>query len=99
MSTLEKAIEKRLSDKVRSRGWLSYKFSSPARRGVPDRLLVLPGGAVVFVEVKRAGGKLSRLQEVEIETLQGVGAEVFVVWSHEDVDGLLSILDARVHRT
>ena len=81
----EKTIEDYLSRQVQKHGGKSYKFSSPARRGVPDRINVWPGGVVDFVEVKRPDGKLSKLQELEIADLRALNANVYVVWSKEDV--------------
>jgi len=70
-------------------GGIAYKFTSPGRRGVPDRLVVLPGGRVIFVEVKAPGGRLSKLQEIEIARLRTQGARVTVIWSASDVEGAL----------
>ena len=82
----EKHIELYLARQVKLHGGKSYKFASPGQRGVPDRINVWPGGVVDFVEVKQKGGRLSRLQRLEIADLESVNANVFVVWSREDVD-------------
>lgn len=56
------------------------KFTSPGRRGVVDRLVILPGGIVGFVECKRpVGSKLSALQERELDSLRSYGQRVAVV--------------------
>lgn len=88
---LEKQIEKYLVDKVKELGGIAYKFTSPARRGVPDRICVLQH-VVAFVEVKCEKGVLSALQKAEIQRLRSLHANVFVVWSKEDIDNLLAIL-------
>lgn len=75
-------------------GFLCMKFTSPARSGVPDRVVVTPMGTV-FVETKRPGGKLSRLQEVVTEKMRRAGAEVHVVDSVADVDELVEHLATR----
>ena len=49
---LESEIEKYLVKRVKQIGGKAYKFTSPAHRGVPDRILVLPRGHVIFCEVK-----------------------------------------------
>lgn len=56
----ESEIEARLVRGVKALGGVAYKFVSPGNVGVPDRLVVLPGGRVIFVELKAEGGRLSR---------------------------------------
>ncbi|MCW3641505.1 PDDEXK family nuclease, partial [Burkholderia cenocepacia] len=62
---LEKTVETYLVDRVRAAGGDAYKFSSPARVSVPDRIVVFPPARIYFVELKRPGGKLTRGQERE----------------------------------
>jgi hypothetical protein len=88
----ERDIERYLVARTKALGGRAYKWAAPGQRGVPDRLLVLPGGRVIAVEVKRPGGRLSRLQERELEHLRGLGLPALVVWSTEDVDALLPLL-------
>lgn len=66
-------------------GILVYKFESPSRRGVPDLLLVLPGGEIIFLELKNPSGtgQLSKLQRIEINKLRQQGATVYVVDSKD----------------
>ena len=85
---LEKDIESYLVKRVRARGGEAYKFSSPARRGVPDRIVILPTGRVVFVELKAPGKTPTRLQEKEHERLSTLGQEVLVIDSKEACDAL-----------
>ncbi len=81
----ESFVEKALVREVEKLGGIAYKFASPMRRGVPDRIVVMPGGRVIFVEVKAPGGEISKLQEVELARLRKLGASVAVLWSVEDV--------------
>lgn len=53
---LEKAVEAALVRRVKVLGGLCEKFVSPGRRSVPDRLVTLPGGRIIFVEIKHQGG-------------------------------------------
>jgi hypothetical protein len=77
---LEKDIEKRVCDYAKSLGILVYKFTSPARRSVPDRMFIMPAGkGVFFIEFKRAGEKPTAAQAVEIEKIQKQGTPVYVV--------------------
>ena len=57
---LEKEIEKRLCDGVKKLGGYAYKFTSPGNDGVPDRMVIMPGGDITFVELKTDTGKLSK---------------------------------------
>lgn len=82
----ESAIEKYLVKRCKEEGWLCYKFSSPAQRGVPDRIVCLPKGAVIFVEVKQENGVLSKLQEACHKDLFKLGQLVTIIWSKEGVD-------------
>ena len=54
---LEKDIESKLKNKVKKLGGRAYKFVSPGNSGIPDRLIILPGGKVGFAELKRPGRK------------------------------------------
>ena len=58
----ESEIEARLVRGVKALGGVAYKFVSPGNVGVPDRVVVLPGGRVIFVELKAEGGRLSPMQ-------------------------------------
>ena len=60
----ESTIEKHLVAKVKAMGGMAYKFTSPAHRGVADRVVCLPDGSTWFVELKAPGGRLSELQKI-----------------------------------
>tara|TARA_R110002096_G_C14007358_1_gene668603 strand:+ start:238 stop:501 length:264 start_codon:yes stop_codon:yes gene_type:complete len=75
---LESKIEKDCTKWAIKQGWLSYKFVSPANRGMPDRLY-LRAGKTVFVEFKTASGKLSALQSRQIEKLKANDFKVFII--------------------
>lgn len=79
----EKTIEKFLRDKVKEAGGEAYKFVSPGHIGVPDRLVIFPGGRIAFVELKAPGKKPRPNQIVQIERLRRLGADVEVVDSKE----------------
>jgi streptogramin lyase len=89
---LEKDIEAHLVRRVRDAGGKAYKFTSPANRGVADRVVVMPGGRVWFVEVKAMGGRLSPLQRVFLDEVKGLGCNYKIVWSKEDVDAFVASL-------
>ena len=83
---LEKKIEERLRKKAKEAGGLAAKWVSPSMSGVPDRIVFLPGGKIIFVELKRPGAKPTPIQERVIEKLRGLGADVRVVDSTGGVD-------------
>ena len=63
---LEKDIERKIGDFAKKNGCLYYKFTSPARRAVPDRMIITPQGVIGFLEVKAKGKKPTLLQLNEI---------------------------------
>lgn len=53
----EKIIEEKLTKTVKQNGGVCWKFTSPGTAGVPDRIVLMPGGRIAFVEVKAPGEK------------------------------------------
>ncbi|WP_181273596.1 VRR-NUC domain-containing protein [Brevibacterium oceani] len=95
--SLERAVERYLLLQCRAHGFLCMKFVSPARGGVPDRIVVSPAGTV-FVEVKRPGGSLRKLQLTMHAKLRRHGGQVHVVDDQESVDALIAhLVDAAGH--
>ncbi|MFC9755175.1 VRR-NUC domain-containing protein [Streptomyces sp. NPDC056921] len=93
----ERDIEGYLLAQCRAHGLLCLKFVSPARRGVPDRIVVAPRGTV-FVEVKRPGGQLRKLQQRTHAKLRDHGAEVHVVDDKPSVDAFIAhLLESPAH--
>ena len=86
---LEREVEKNLVDGVRRLGGRAYKFVSPGNDGVPDRIVVLPDTAPMFVELKTESGRLSRLQKVQITRLENLGQNVRVLYGVKDVENFL----------
>lgn len=80
---LEKDIEHALCQRVKSLGGLCEKFVSPGRRSVPDRIITLPGGSVIFAEVKAPGKKPTPLQERDHAARRKLGCRVLVIDSME----------------
>ncbi|PIJ50648.1 nuclease [Erwinia sp. OLTSP20] len=77
--TRESTIEKYLVAEVKKAGGIAYKFLSPGRRAVPDRLVLLPGGRAIFVECKAPGEKPRPEQLREHERLRALGFTVVVL--------------------
>lgn len=78
----ESKIEGDVAKYAKSTGWLTYKFSSPNHRGVPDRIFIR-SGVTVFIEFKATGAKARPLQIATIKQMKEHGAKVFVVDSIE----------------
>ena len=96
---LEKQIEAKMGQMLRRRGALFYKFVSPGQPGVPDRIIVLPGGRCVFVELKTEIGRLTRIQDWQLEQLRQHGAEVYVIKGWEQACALvLTLFEEEVER-
>ena len=93
---LEKEIERKLKILVEGklRG-LCLKWVCPGWCGVPDRILLLPGGRVQFAELKRPDGVPSPMQIWWKRRLEGMGFVVWHLYSLEDVKRLGEIEDAR----
>lgn len=79
----EKDVEKILVAEIRKMGGKAYKWVSPGNDGVPDRIVVLPEGRLIFVELKADTGRLRELQKKQIGTLRGLGQDVRVVYGPE----------------
>ncbi len=75
----ERTVEAYLRKRVRETGGECYKFTSPGRRGVPDRMCVWPGNVVVFVEVKRPGEQPTAQQLREHKRMRKYGLLVVPV--------------------
>ena len=76
---LEKQIEAKVCEYAKTKNVLAYKFTSPARAAVPDRLFVTPDGRMFFCEFKREGLKPTPAQEREHTKLRQHKVNVFVV--------------------
>lgn len=90
---LEKKIEEAVCNYAKAKGMLVYKFTSPARAAVPDRMLIRPDGEVFFIEFKRSGQKPTEAQKREHVRLTGHNVEVFVI---DNADDGKSLIDSMV---
>ena len=75
----ESRIESTVCKHAQKLGLLQYKFTSPGRAGVPDRLLIAPDGTVFMIEFKTPTGRLSALQINEHRRLNEHNVAVYVV--------------------
>ena len=87
----ENVVEEELVRRVRALGGIAEKTTVIGRRGFFDRVIVLPGGKVIFVECKRPkGGRLSPHQIERIRQYRVLGAVACTVQNSADIDALLS---------
>lgn len=86
---LERELEKKFCNAVKSAGGKAYKFTSPGNDGVPDRLVVLPGGHIGFVELKQKGKKPTKLQSLQMERLKELDCFVTVLDQQEDIEQVI----------
>lgn len=82
----ESTIEKYFVAQVKAIGGMAYKFTSPAHRGVADRVVCLPDGSTWFVELKAPGGRLSELQKIFAKDMERLIQRYACLWSKEQVD-------------
>ena len=85
----EKLLEKKLREGVKKLGGEAIKFFCPTFTGLPDRIILMPGGRVYFAEMKTTGEKPSPRQEVVHKWLRGLG---FTVWVIDDYPMLTFVM-------
>ena len=78
-SSRERDIEQKLVKAVKAAGGICPKFVSPGTDGMPDRIILLPGGRIGFAEVKSPGKKPRVLQVRRHRQIRKLGFPVFVL--------------------
>ena len=86
---LEKDVERKLVRGIRNKGGMCRKFVSPGWAGAPDRIVLLPGGRMYFIEMKRPGEEPEPLQQHRIEELRALGFNARAINNEEDVNNFL----------
>jgi hypothetical protein len=84
--TLEKTVEQALVRRVKSLGGMCEKFTSPGRRSVPDRIVTMPDGRIIFVELKKPGAKPTEMQMRDHAKRRAMGCDVRVIDTVEDAN-------------
>lgn len=85
----ESVIEAWMVRAIRSRGGLCYKWVSPGTVGVPDRIVILPGGRTIYIELKTEVGELSKIQKHIHEELRKRGADVRTLYGLDQVKAFI----------
>ena len=89
VKTRERDVEFYLVSRLNAVGIPCIKFVPDGKVGMPDRLVILPDRRVLWIELKTSGGRLEEIQKLQHKRLQGLGHDVRVVWSRDDVDALV----------
>ena len=85
----EYAVEKHLVQKTQERGGMCIKFTSPGMTGVPDRIVILPGGKIGFAELKAPEKKPRRLQKAVIRDLYRRRCRVATIDNLKSAEGFV----------
>lgn len=95
----ESNIERFFIKECKKKRWLPLKFVSPSMSGLPDRIVLLPGGKVSFVELKAEGEKPRPLQKAVHKILAGLGFHVYVIDSKSGVKAYVDEISEEVGET
>lgn len=82
----ESEVERHFVWAVERAGGKTWKFTSPGRKGVADRIACLPDGQTWFVELKTKGGRLSKLQELFAKEITLLNQQYACLWTKEQID-------------
>ena len=91
----EKIVENHFVWAVERAGGKTWKFTSPGRKGVADRIACLPDGSTWFVELKTKGGRLSALQKMFMSDMTLLNQNYACLWTIEQVDEFIKTLPRR----
>lgn len=91
---LERDIERALVGMVKRHGGMALKWVCPGFAGVPDRIILLPGGRIMFAELKRPnGGEVRKLQSWWHQQLRRLGFRCLVIKNRADIDMLEQFIE------
>lgn len=89
MKESEKVTERKLNTEVKARGGWSLKLVPTFVSGLPDRMVLMPGGKIIFVEVKSEGRKPTMRQELVHKQLRALGFAVHVIDKAKQIEEVL----------
>lgn len=92
----EKTLEARLRKEVEALGGKALKLMSQLHRGLPDRLVLMPGGLTFFAEIKSTGKKPTGLQKHCHAQLRELGFEVYVIDSTASLEKAVALINRAV---
>lgn len=86
----EQALERLFTRMIKNKGGKALKFTSPGMAGVPDRLVLLPNGQAIFVELKAPGKRMRPLQQKRAKQLRNLGFRVYCLDSVDSIERFLT---------
>lgn len=89
----EKNLERKLRTTVSRLGGMCLKFVSPGFTGVPDRIVLMPGGLIYFVELKSEGRRLSARQRTVFAKMANNTCPVWVIDSEKTYDNFKNCIE------
>lgn len=95
LTVREAAVENHFVWAVERIGGKTWKFTSPGRKGVADRIACLPDGSTWFVELKTKGGRLSALQKMFMSDMALLNQNYMCLWTTEQIDEFIKTLPRR----
>lgn len=90
----EKTVESKFTSAVKAKGGLAVKFTSPGFNGMPDRLVMFPGGRIAFVEVKAPRETPRPLQRSRLKLLRRLGFKAFVLDNPEQIGVIIDAIQS-----
>lgn len=94
ITTLEKDLEAKFRKRVDEAGCKALKFISPGNSGVPDRLVLIPGGRVCFVELKQEGKKPRAIQERMMRELKKLGFDTYIIDNLQGIEVFVNKIES-----
>lgn len=92
----ESYIEGRLREAISARKGLALKLTSLSFTGLPDRLILLPGARIYFVETKGVE-KSPRPRQIAVQRqLQQLGFKVWNLWNTHHLNIFLETIDGTI---
>lgn len=85
----EKVVEAHLHSEAKKRGWMALKLLPTFVRGLPDRILLIEGGRMAFIELKTTKERAFKLQRIMHERLRALGFEVYLIDTVAQVNDLI----------
>ena len=86
----EKQVESWLVESIKKIGGRAYKWTSPGNAGVPDRIVLLPGERIIFVELKTDSGRLTKIQQIQIRRIRELGFRCEVIHGRKEAEEFIN---------